>query len=74
MLGSLLKDLAIAAGRAAAERLVKLIRREVRARPSSPSQPLTFKDVEHIRAQERASIEASKKAAAAKPKPGKLTR
>jgi hypothetical protein len=60
---ALLKELAVVAGRAAVDQVVKqvgkLLRRE--QRESEPSQPLTYRDVEHIRAQERSSIEASKR-------------
>lgn len=56
----LLSELAIVAGRAAVDELVKLIRRK--PRESEPPHPLTYRDVEHIRAQEHASIEASKRA------------
>ena len=69
MLVSLLKELAIAAGTAAARQLVKIVRRKADdgwvdvTVTEPPPQPLTWKDVEHIRAQERASIEASKRAA-----------
>lgn len=65
---AVLKQLAIAAGTAAVEALVGLIRGrrrdtlpEVDVHVSEPPHP-TFKDVEHRRAQERASILASKAA------------
>ena len=75
----------VAVGEFAVEQLVGLVRRatrkgsrdslpEVDVAVSEPPQPLTFKDVERIRAQERASIEASKAAmrSAATPKPDTL--
>jgi hypothetical protein len=55
--GSVLKELALEAGKGAVQAIARLVRR----RPKEPPHP-TWKDVEHMRAQERASIEASKKA------------
>lgn len=63
---SLLKDLALAAGRGIVEALVRLVRREQReslpevdVHVTEPPHP-RFTDLEHQRAQERSSIAASK--------------
>lgn len=61
-LAALAKELALSAGRAAAERIAGLVRRGVEGE-DDPPQPLSHRHVEHIQAQQRASIEASKKAA-----------
>lgn len=84
---SLLKDLAIAAGRGAFEAIVRLVRGkqreslpEVDVHVTEPPHP-RFTDLEHQRAQERSSIAASKAdeakrsattARPPRPKPGTL--
>jgi len=78
-LPALLIELGRAVVTAAVDRVVELVRGKPSPppAPSDPS-PKTYRDVEHIRAQERASIEASKRAAITtrppRPKPGKLQR
>lgn len=59
-LGGLAKQLAIAAGRAVVDRVVELATGAVRQQ-DEPSQPLTYRHVEHNRAQERSAIEAAKR-------------
>lgn len=54
----LLKELVAAGVRAGVESVAKLLLKQREAPPPHP----TWKDVEHRRAQERASIEAGKKA------------
>lgn len=76
-LAALLKDLAIAAGTAAAKQVVRAVRAWVSPAPDpGESTPLTHAAVEHNRRQERAAIEASKRAEAerAAAAPGKLRR
>jgi hypothetical protein len=65
-LAALLAQLAAAAAKAAVDRVVELIGKRVSPKPKEPPQ-LTWKDVEHIRQQERDSIAKAK--AQAKPKP-----
>lgn len=63
----LARQLAIAAGRAAADRLVSAVRRRVESpADEAPPQPLPYSAVEHQRAQERSAVEASRVAAAAR--------
>ncbi len=75
-MASLLHELAIAAGTAAAKKLISWLRGKPPAPDPGESTPLTHALVEHNRQQERASIEASKRAEAerAGAAPGKLRR
>ena len=61
----LARQLAIAAGRGAAERLVVIVSSKLTGDDDS-SQPLSHRDVAHQRAQERSAVEASRVAAAAR--------
>lgn len=61
-LATLAKQLVVAGARAAVGKVAELVSGQRDAKPENePSHP-SWKDVEHMRAQERASIEAGKKA------------
>ncbi len=70
----LLKELAVALGRAAVGQIAKVVRRKaddwIDVPVSEPPHPLSRADVNHIRAQEQASIAAAKHAAGKQHDPG----
>jgi hypothetical protein len=79
LLKELVREAVTAAATAVVSAVVDLVRGKPPAQPDpDESHPLTHRDVEHIRAQERASIEASKRAAITtrppRAKPGKVQR
>lgn len=73
LIASIIGQLIATGAELLAKQLARLVTRRRHSLPevdvpvSEPPQPLTYKDVEHIRRQEAESIAASKRAAAAQP-------